>query len=476
MRYQVSRRALAAILATILASVETAPIQAANPTRPNVVVIVSDDLGFADVGINGCVDFPTPHFDALAASGVQFTNGYVTHPYCSPSRAGILTGRYQQRFGHENNPPFSPDDDTIGTPTDEVFLSQVLKTAGYRTCAIGKWHLGDAKPFLPTARGFDEFFGFSGGGFNYYGIGNPRNQVEAVVRNGAPVPKEELTYLTDDFTDEAVRFIKGEDNRPFFVYLAYNAVHAPDQAPQKYLDRAVNIEDGFRTVYAAMTIAMDDGIGRVVEALEETGLRDNTLVFFVNDNGGRIGSDNRPLRGHKGLLYEGGVRVPFLASWPGRIPAGINYDEPVSALDILPTVAAAAGADTSACKPLDGVDLLPYLTSKNSKPPHDILFWRVIGGQGYAIRQGRHKLVKAAALDRVQLFDLQEDLLERFDLASERSEVVTRLQRAYDDWNAELATPLWTDAHPENVAKEHQSVVDARWKALPPAERRNKPQ
>ncbi len=475
MQYFPFRPTIVATLIAMLPIFTATHLQAADRTRPNIIVIVSDDLGFADVGINGCNDFPTPHFDALAESGIQFTNGYVTHPYCSPSRAAILTGRYQQRFGHENNPPFAPNDETIGTPTDEVFLSQVLKAAGYRTCAIGKWHLGDAAPYLPTARGFDEFFGFSGGGFNYYGFGNPRKKGEAVVRNGTPVPKEELTYLTDDFTNEAVRFIQQNKSRPFFVYLAYNAVHAPDQAPQKYLDQAVNIEDGFRTVYAAMTIAMDDGIGRVVETLERTGLRDNTLVFFVNDNGGRIGSDNRPLRGHKGMLYEGGVRVPFLASWPGKIPAGLSYDQPVSALDVLPTAAAVAGADTSACKPLDGVDLLPYLTGKRSKPPHEILFWRVIGGQGYAVRQGRYKLVKAAAVDRVQLFDLHEDLLERFDLASEQPEVVTRLQRAYDGWNAELAEPLWSDAHPENVAKEHESVIEARWKALPPAERKARP-
>lgn len=467
------RQTLAPILAAILV-ITIASLAVADTNRPNIIVIVSDDLGFADVGINGCNDFPTPHFDSLAASGVQFTNGYVTHPYCSPSRAGILTGRYQQRFGHENNPPFAPDDETIGTPTDEVFLSQVLKSAGYRTCAIGKWHLGDAAPFLPTARGFDEFFGFSGGGFNYYGFGNPRKKGEAVVRNGVPVPRDELTYLTDDFTNETVRFIQENKSHPFFIYLAYNAVHAPDQAPQKYLDRAVNIEEGFRSVYAAMMIAMDDGIGRVVQTLEETGLRDNTLVIFVNDNGGRLGSDNRPLRGHKGMLYEGGVRVPFLASWPGKIPAGMKYDAPVSALDTLPTAAAAAGAATDQCKPLDGVDLLPHLTGRASAPPHETLFWRVSGGQGYAVRQGRHKLVKAAALDRVQLFDLQEDLLERHDIAQVSPEVVTRLQQAYDNWNVELAAPLWSDPHPENVAKEHQSVTEARWKALPPAERKAK--
>ncbi len=436
--------------------------------RPNVVVIVSDDLGYADLGYHGALDFDTPHLDRFAASGVRFTNGYVSHPYCSPTRAGLLTGRYQQRFGHEHNPPYAPTSDRIGTPLDEVLLSRVMKNAGYRTAAIGKWHLGDATPFLPHNRGFDEFFGFSGGGFSYYGVPRGPDPQQHIQRNGKPVPRQQLSYLTDDFSTEAVRFIERNRNHPFFVYLAYNAVHAPNHSPQKYLDRTEHIEYGLRSVYAAMTVAMDDGVGSVVNTLEALGLRENTLVIFVNDNGGRTeGADNRPLRGHKGLLYEGGVRVPFLMSWPARLPSNLAYDKPVTSLDIFPTAAAAAGADTSGTKPLDGVNLIPFLTGENSDAPHETLYWRVIGGQGYAVRHGAYKLVKPAARDEVMLFDLAADLRETHDIAAAKPAIVKQLRALYKAWNAELAEPLWTDPHAENVEKERNRVMDQRRRALP---------
>jgi arylsulfatase A-like enzyme len=357
-----------------------------------------------------------------------------------------------------------------GTSLDEMLLSQVLKAAGYRTAAIGKWHLGDAVPLLPYNRSFDEFFGMSGGGFNFYGVPSGPDLQQHIIRNGAAVPRSALTYLTDDFSNDAVRFIEENKERPFFLYLAYNAVHAPNHAPQQYLDRVDHIEYGLRSVYAAMTIAMDDGVGKVIGRLEDLGLRDNTLVVFVNDNGGRVeGTDNRPLRGHKGLLYEGGVRVPFLMSWPGTLSAGRKYANPVSSLDIFPTAAAAARADTSATKPLDGVNLIPYLTGKNGGAPHETLFWRVIGGQGYAVRHGDLKLVKPAARDEVMLFDLASDIREMHNLAASRPADVRRLQQLYDAWNAELMDPLWSDPHGENVKKERDGVMEFRRRALPPA-------
>jgi arylsulfatase A-like enzyme len=437
--------------------------QAASAPRPNVIVILADDLGYADLGYTGCRDFETPHIDRLAASGVRFVNGYVTHPYCSPSRAGLLTGRYQQRFGHESNPSFMPDDDTVGTPTDERFLSAALKGAGYRTAAIGKWHLGDAPRFLPEQRGFDEFYGFSGGGFNYYGTPNPREPRHRVVRNGQPVPLDKISYLTDDFSDEAVSFIGRNEKNPFFLYLAYNAVHAPNQAPQKYLDRTQHIEYGARSVYAAQTIAMDGGIGRILKTLEDKRLRENTLVFFLSDNGGRADlADNRPLRGHKGILYEGGVRVPFLLSWPGRLKGGSDYRQAVCALDIFPTAVAAAGGSLAGGKPLDGVDLTPFLTGAQKQAPHETLYWREIGGQGYALRQGRHKLVKRAAADRIELFDLETDPNERRDLAAQKPDVVAELKRLYERWNAQLMPPRWTDPHGANARRELDDVMSAR--------------
>ena len=437
--------------------------------KPNVIFILADDLGYADVGFQGARDFETPNLDRLAASGVRFTNAYVTHPYCSPSRAAILTGRYQQRFGHEHNPPYRPEDDSIGTPVDEVFLSQTMRDAGYRTAAIGKWHLGDAKRFLPQSRGFDEFFGFSGGGFNYYGVGGRGERATHIIRNGETVPPAQISYLTDDFTDEAVSFINRNRERPFFLYLAYNAVHAPDQAPQKYIDRASHIEFGQRSVYAAMAIAMDDGVGRVIEALEKTGLRENTLVCFLSDNGGRRDiADNFPLRGHKGLLFEGGVRVPFVMSWPGRLPKETKYDHPVSSLDLFPTAASIAGASTAKSKPLDGINLIPFLTGQNRSAPHESLYWREIGGQGYAVRHGRYKLVKPAAVDHEFLFDLDDDPYERRDLSAAKPAVVTELRELYTRWNKTNVAPLWTDEHAENVKKERESVLAPRLKALPP--------
>jgi arylsulfatase A-like enzyme len=459
-------RAAGALAGAVGASLPSGLAQAGR--KPNIIFIVADDYGYADAGFQGLRDFETPHLDRLAASGVRFTNGYVTHPYCSPSRAAILTGRYQQRFGHEHNPPYKPGDDRIGTPVDEVLLPQTLREAGYRTAAIGKWHLGDAPRFLPHHRGFDEFFGFSGGGFNYYGVarGDPAPRL---MRNDTTVPASAITYLTDDFTDDAVGFIHRNRQRPFFLYLAYNAVHAPDLAPQKYLDRASHIEYGQRSVYAAMTIALDDGIGRVIDSLEREGIREHTLVCFLSDNGGRRDiADNFPLRGHKGLLFEGGVRVPFVMSFPGRLPTGVRFDHPVSSLDLFPTAAALAGASTAQSKPLDGIDLMPYLTGHNRSAPHETLYWREIAGQGYAIRHGRYKLVKPAAFDREFLFDLENDPYERRDLAAVKPEVAAELRGLWARWNRSNIAPLWTDEHAENVRKERESVLGPRQRALPP--------
>ncbi len=439
-------------------------------SRPNVIVILADDLGFADVGFNGCRDYDTPNIDALAASGVTFRNAYVTHPYCSPSRAGILTGRYQQRFGHEANPGDSDDDvNVVGTVTAEVLLSDVLRKSGHRTAAIGKWHLGDAPQFLPQRRGFDEFFGFSGGTHNYYKPDGNAAIRNPVLHNGEPVRPSAVSYLTDDFTNAAIDFIGRNRANPFFLYLAYNAVHAPNQAPRKYLDRTRHIEYGARSVYAAMAVAMDDGIGRVIRSLEKNQVRENTLVFFLSDNGGRRDvADNRPLRGHKGVVYDGGVRVPFLCNWPGRLPAGSIYDSPVSSLDIFPTAMTAAGAGPSFGKPLDGVDLMPYVTGAKRYPPHETLYWRVLGGQGWAVRHGSYKLVKRAATDQMELFDMKADPNERRDIAARRPEVVAELKQLYRRWNSQMVPPRWNDSHGAHVKQEYDEVVGARTKALPP--------
>jgi arylsulfatase A-like enzyme len=418
-------------------------------------VILADDLGSADVGFNGCTDIPTPSIDALARQGVRCSNGYVSHPFCSPTRAGLLTGRYQQRFGHENNPTYDPADQTLGLPTDQTTLAQVLRTAGYVTGAIGKWHLGAAPQFHPNRRGFDAYFGFLGGGHVYLpGLPGSSEYQSPILRNARAV--DEPDYLTDAFSREAVQFIDQHARRPFFLYLAYNAVHTPQQVPQRYLDRFPAIADTKRRSYAAMLSAMDDGIGQVLAALRAQKLERETLVFFLSDNGGpptANGSSNDPLRGAKGQVFEGGIRVPFVVRWPGTLPEGSVYDEPVISLDIFPTVAAAANAVLPAgAHKLDGVNILPALLGDTPAPPHDRLLWRTGGGAAYAVREGRYKLVRQGTT-HPQLFDLAADPVEAKDVAGAKPDVVRRLEAEFKAWNAELIAPLWENPQPAAAKK-----------------------
>jgi arylsulfatase A-like enzyme len=418
------------------------PARAAD-VKPNILVILADDLGYADVGFQGCKDIPTPHLDALARGGVRCTNGYVSHPFCSPTRAGLMTGRYQQRFGHENNPAYLPDDPKVGLPVDQVTLAQVLKAAGYATGGVGKWHLGAHPKFHPTARGFDEWFGFAGGGHVY--LPNAKGGREYTIplqRNRRNVDEKE--YLTDAFSREAAAFINRHKGRPWFLYLAYNAVHTPLQAPPRYLDRVKHIPDETRRKYAALAVALDDGVGRVLKTLRAQGLERKTLVFFLSDNGGPVRvthSSNGPLRGHKGQVFEGGIRVPFVVAWPGRLPAGKTFDEPVCSLDVFATAAALAGARVPADRKMDGVNLLPHLRGEAKAPPHERLFWRAGGGAQFAVREGRYKLAHAGGKD--QLFDLAADVGETKDLAAAKPDVTARLRKAYQQWNSELVPPLW---------------------------------
>ncbi|MHC4750663.1 MAG: sulfatase-like hydrolase/transferase [Planctomycetota bacterium] len=371
--------------------------------QPNIVVIISDDMGYADIGCHGCKDIKTPNIDSIARNGIRFTNGYVSCPVCSPTRAGLATGRYQQRFGHEYNtgPPPGGLREHVGLPLTEVTIANVLKSAGYVTGAVGKWHLGMAPHFHPFKRGYDEFFGFLHGGHSYIdpGVGtwNP------ILRGTDRVDEKE--YLTDAFSREAAAFIERYKDEPFFLYLAYNAVHTPMQTPERYKSSFKHITNPKRRIYAGMLTAMDEGIGALLAKIRELGIEENTLLFFINDNGGPTpanGSDNGPLRATKGTMYEGGIRVPFMIQWPGRLKAGQVYEHPVISLDILPTVAAAAGVDLLKDRKIDGVDLLPYLAGKKKQPPHETLFWR--RGQNYAARKGNFKLVKMDG--ESELYDL----------------------------------------------------------------------
>ena len=443
------------LLAAALAG--AAPLAAAD-RKPNVIVIVSDDQGYADVGVHGCKDVPTPNIDSIAKNGVRCTNGYVSHPYCSPTRAGLLTGRYQQRFGHEFNPgpptETNPDD---GLPVTETTLADRLKAAGYATGVVGKWHLGHAGKLHPLARGFDEFYGFLGGSHTYLRAGTGLN---AIMRGREPVPEKE--YLTDAIAREGVTFIERHKDKPFFLYWAFNAVHGPMEATEKYLQRFPDIKDPKRRTYAAMLAALDDGVGRGLDKLRELGLEENTLVVFHSDNGGPESvnaSDNGPLNGVKGTAWEGGIRVPFLVQWKGRLPAGTVYEQPVICLDVLPTALAAAGVKASGGAKLDGVDLLPYFRGEKEEPPHAALYWR-FGGQ-MAVRVGDWKLAKPAdgmgraggggaasrrekaTTEGAKLFNLKDDVGEQTDLAAKHPEKAKELAAVWQKWNAELIDPKW---------------------------------
>ena len=421
--------------------------------RPNIVVIVADDMGYADIGVHGSREIPTPNIDALARNGIRFTDAYVTGPYCSPTRAGLLTGRYQQRFGHEFNPALATES---GLPLGETTLADRLKAAGYTTALIGKWHLGSAHRFHPLERGFDEFFGFLGGAHSYVAVGAADNPI---LDGRTPVTR--VTYLTDAFTDRAVDFIRRNAARPFFLYLSFNAVHTPMHATAAKLARFERIADPQRRTYAAMLSAMDDGIGRTLAALRQHDLEENTLIFFFSDNGGPTmattavnGSSNAPLRGSKRQTWEGGVRVPFIIQWKGRLAAARIDSRLIIQLDVMPTALAAAGVVAQPAWRLDGVDLLPFLTGGNAGQPHDALYWR-FGGM-MAIRKGDWKLVKTAEgpfrdtdpatltdLSTAALYNLAEDIGERNDLAAAQPAKVRELADAWQRWNRQLVSPLW---------------------------------
>jgi arylsulfatase A-like enzyme len=340
--------------------------------RPNIVIILADDYGFGDCSMHGCKDIPTPHIDSIARRGVRCTSGYVSAPQCSPTRAGLLTGRYQQRFGHEFNAAI--EDSALSL--SETTLASRLRAAGYATGLVGKWHLGSDEQHQPLARGFQEFFGFLGGA-NPYLPQSPKGTVPRVLRGREDAGEKQ--FLTEALGREAVAFVDRHQREPFFLYLAFNAPHGPLQATEPYLKRFAGIKDETRRTYAAMVAAMDDAIGQVLAKLREAGLEEDTLVFFLSDNGGPTdvnASSNRPWRGVKGEVREGGVRVPLLVQWPKHLPAGQTYDQPVIQLDIHPTALAAAGAAIGADAKLDGVDLLPYLTGKKAGPPHETLYWR----------------------------------------------------------------------------------------------------
>jgi arylsulfatase A-like enzyme len=432
--------------------------------QPNLIIILADDLGYRDVGFNGCKDIPTPHIDSIAANGVRFTSAYVSYSVCSPSRAGLLTGRYQQRFGHERNPAWNPKDVRDGLPLSETTIADTLGKVGYKSGIVGKWHLGAHPDLHPLKRGFDEFYGMLGGGHRYFpeeltlkDTLQAKNEADSyrlwMMRGHEPEKTDE--YLTDELSNEAVSFVKRHKETPFFLYLSYNAPHGPLQASEKYLSRFKGIKSPSRRTYAAMVSAVDDGVGRLLEEIRANGMEEDTIIFFLSDNGGPAnnGSSNFPLKGFKSSVWEGGFRVPFAMQWKGSIPKGGVFENPVSSLDIFATIAAQADAPTNPDRPLDGVNLVPFLTGKAEGKPHETIYLRKFDGKAFAVRHGEHKLVITPGSNTAGLYDLGNDLRETTDLAEAKPEILADLEKRRAEWNKELIDPVFGPGITEPVNK-----------------------
>jgi len=459
-------------------------VSAETPASPNIILLIADDLGYGELGCQGNDQIPTPHIDSIAKNGVRFTDGYVTGPFCSSSRAGLMTGRYQTRFGYERNPIGEKNEDPdIGLPKGEITLAEMLQDRGYATGLVGKWHLGGAAPYHPFRNGFDEFFGFMHEGHyfvpppysgvttmlrrkrlpfkkqgrwtsqdgqlvlsTHMGYNEPDYDADnPIYRGGQPV--NEQAYLTDAFTREAVDFINRNQERPFFLCLAYNAVHSPLQGADRYMKKFAHVDDIHRRIFAAMLANMDDSVGDVLKMVNKFNLSERTLIVFISDNGGptrELTSDNGPLRGEKGHVYEGGIRVPFLMQWKNHLPAGKTYREPVISLDIYATAVDLSGATIPQNKRLDGVNLLPYLNANDQGVPHESLFWRSI--EKSAFRSGDWKAVRNPHRGQGgdwELYNLRADIGEQDDLKSQYPNRLEKMIAGWEKMNQEMIDPLW---------------------------------
>ena len=406
-------------------------------SRPNVVFILADDLGFGDLGSYGARDIRTPHLDRLAREGVRLTNYYSAGAVCTPTRVAFLTGRYQQRVGMEwaNYPIGAP-----GLPASETSLATMLKGNGYRTAIFGKWHVGGTNEFGPNAHGFDKFFGFLGPNIDFYTHREvvPHFGVPDLFEDTEPVTRE--GYMTDLITERSVSFIKQQDATPFFLYVSYNAPHWPFQPPDRRWEaRPENRLEGTRKDYAGMVESLDTGVGRILKTLADRGLTENTLVIFSSDNGGERLSRNTPFFHHKATLWEGGIRVPCMIRWPGRVPIGKTSEQPVITMDLTASILAATGTTPPDGRTLDGTDVLPIL--KGKRPLEErTFFWR-IKEQGItqkAVRKGRWKYVFDGIERLEMLFDLERDPGERETLFYQHPEVVRELSQSLKTWEQDV--------------------------------------
>ena len=441
-----------------------------NNKPPNVIVIISDDQGYADVGFHGSNEIFTPNIDRIAKNGVVFSEGYVSYAVCSPSRAGLITGRYQNRFGYSRNILLAPNDSLMGLPLSEQTLPDVLNNVDYKTKAIGKWHLGAHKSLVPEKRGFDEFFGFLIGGHRYFpedltlnDLTEARRQMDGYITkiydNGKRINTKK--YLTEELSDNAVKFIEDNSDNPFFLYLSYNAPHTPLQATTKDLERNKHIDIEKRQTYAAMVSSMDDGIGLILDKLEQKNIFENTIVFFFSDNGGVEWynfSDNGPLRGIKGDFFEGGIRVPFTMQWPNKIKPGTIYDKPIIALDIFATVASAAKAEKYIKNEIDGVNLIPYLSGNKSGLPHEYLYWKNPDKDIDVIRDDRYKYLRIK--NDEYIFDLKNDISEESNIIDLSKPIYDRLKSQFKLWEKDMIDPVFMDL---GMGKEYNKQNPDRW-------------
>jgi arylsulfatase A-like enzyme len=401
--------------------------------KPNIVIILTDDQGYADVSYNphSPPEVRTPNIDALAHSSVICTQGYTSGHVCSTTRAGLMTGRYQQRFGI-----YTAGEGGSGVPLDEVFIPQRLKPAGYVSGALGKWHLGLTEEYHAMNRGFDEFYGFMGRGAHPY---FDHSDMDHPIYRGLKPIKEE-GYLTTRITEEAVGFINRHKEESFFLYVAYNAVHSPPEAPDEDIKNVTGNKK--RDTLMAMIKHLDLGVGEIVSSLKKHNIFDNTLLIFLTDNGGSktMSANNAPLRGFKQMDYEGGVHVPFIVSWPAQLKGGKKCEVPMWSIDLFATALDAAGLPMPKEKALDGKSILPALKGETEKL-HDEFYWSSAGEKGkWAIRSGNWKLV--AEKKRIELFNLKKDLSETTDLAAKHPKVVSELTAKYNAWLDEMADPV----------------------------------
>ncbi len=456
--------------------------------KPNIIFILADDLGYGDISAYGSKIVQTPNIDALANSGAKMINGYCTSPICSPSRAAMLTGRYQQRFGFEYQEKDAPigrmtllqkrkflrrakkegdiidlsrDSITVpnGLPANETTIAQLLQKHGYKTGVIGKWNLGVAKYQLPDAKGFDYFYGFYTAASLYAAkkdagiidkttpsiLDRPtwyREGLSAIRRNGTIIKEKE--YLTYSIANEAVSFIEENKHAPFFLYVPFSAPHTPLQAPRELVKKFEDEPDPIKQVYYAMIVALDEAIGKIMDKVKKEGLEENTLIIFTSDNGGAVyttATNNEPLKGGKMSEFDGGLKVPYIMSFPGRIPAGKMYGYPVSTLDIFATITASVDIEPGDEKKRDGVNIIPYLTGENASRPHEVLYWR--NGYSKAVRKGDYKLYVNDKEKVTYLYDLSIDPGEYNDISAANPGKLQELKAELAAWEATLIKPMW---------------------------------